>query len=436
MPFETLKKGHVKRNILIGLLMVGIISTIILNFTRAKYRVTESIPLVNGTINYSPGDIIISAYFNGELLENFPTKDDGYAVKTVTCDKGASATFDEEEWKVSIDNLVTKGTKCDVTFVEKVSAKDTILANYSTVLTRNDFSITVSNTTTGTVYKSLDETQYDNDGEVYYFAGNPTDNWFYFGGFYWRIIRINGNGTIRMIYQGTSATTTGAGTQIGMSAFNTNYNDNTYVGYMYGTPGSSTYEATHANTNDSTIKQTLDNWYTNESGLINYSEYLDGNVGFCGDREPSTDYHSSNGSGGIGTTNTYYGYYIRSIVNIPTFKCQNSSDLYTTSGSTNGNKALINPIGLISMDEVWYAGGYQTANSNYYLYTNQVYWTITPGYYINDSAGVFIMSRNGSLGGSDGVEGTWGVRPVINLKADIKLTGSGTTTDPYRVEGA
>ena len=50
-------------------------------------------------------------------------------------------------------------------------------------------------------------------------------------------------------------------TQIGVSAFNENFNDNAYVGYMYGTPGSSTYEQTHANINDSTIKTYIDNWY-------------------------------------------------------------------------------------------------------------------------------------------------------------------------------
>ena len=169
-----------------------------------------------------------------------------------------------EDNKLYLDNLQNRGTSCYLYFkIYEPTAKEVILSHYDTVLTRNDFSQTVTSTTTGTIYKSLDESQYDNDGEVYYFAGNPTDNWVQFGGYWWRIIRINGNGSIRMIYQGTSANTTGEGTQIGTSAFNTSYNDNVYVGYMYGTAGSSSYEATHANTNNSTIKQELDNWYSN-----------------------------------------------------------------------------------------------------------------------------------------------------------------------------
>ena len=114
------------------------------------------------------------------------------------------------------------------------SIKDTLLAYYPTVLTRTDFSTTVTNTTTGTIYKSADSSQYDDDGEVYYFAGAPTDNWVSFAGYYWRIIRINGDGSIRMIYAGTDPTvTTGSGTQIGTSTFSIDddtYNNNAYVG--------------------------------------------------------------------------------------------------------------------------------------------------------------------------------------------------------------
>ena len=61
MEFEVLKKSHLKRNIIIGVVVVGVISVIVLNFTRAKYRVTQSIPLVNGTINYTPYDLNIVA---------------------------------------------------------------------------------------------------------------------------------------------------------------------------------------------------------------------------------------------------------------------------------------------------------------------------------------------------------------------------------------
>ena len=126
-----------------------------------------------------------------------------------------------------------------VTTDEKVSAKDVILANYPTVKTRTSFSSTVTATTTGTIYKSANSSQYDNNNkEVYYFAGNPTDNWVRFAEFYWRIIRINGDGSIRLIYQGTSANTTGTGTQITVGSdnefeFNSSYDNNMYVGFKY-----------------------------------------------------------------------------------------------------------------------------------------------------------------------------------------------------------
>ena len=119
---------------------------------------------------------------------------------------------------------------------------------------------------------------------------------------------------------------------------------------------------------------------------------------------------------------------------MPTFRCKNDSDLYTTNGSSEGNGALTYPIGLISMDEVWFAGStWDTANPSYYLYTGQYYWTISPSSF--PDAVVYQVYTTGRLNTSV-VHGSWGIRPVINLKADVTITGSGTTTDPYTVEGA
>ena len=373
---------------------------------------------------------------DGNYLESTSLPSTGYTLNTEksVCTNNTTPVWKEN--KLYLNNLKDKGTSCYLYFniYEPNVAKEYILSHYNQVLAREDFSTTITDTTTGTIYKSLDSSQYDNDGEVYYFAGNPTDNWVKFGGFYWRIIRINGNGSIRMIYQGTEANTTGTGTQIGTSAFNSQANDNAYVGYMYGTPGSGTYESTHANTNDSTIKGVLDTWYQNN--LLNYVDKIDGNTGFCGDRTPSTSDTTSNGQGGTGTTRTYYGAYIRIYGSgTPTLECSNSSDLFTISGSSVGNKALQNPIGLITADEVWYAGGYTSNNINYYLYTGLNYWTMSPFGY--GAAGVFRVGLQGALYNDSGLNWTVpGVRPVINLKADVTLTGSGTSTDPYVVEGA
>ena len=362
---------------------------------------------------------------NGNYTESNTIPSTGYTLNTEKsiCTNNTTPVWSDN--KLYLDNLQNRGTSCYLYFkIYEPTAKDTILSHYDTVLTRNDFSQTVTEITTGTIYKSLDETQYDNDGEVYYFAGNPTDNWVEFGGYYWRIIRINGNGSIRMIYQGTSANATGTGTQLQTSTFNSSYQDNMYVGYMYGS-------GVHGLTSSSTIKGILDNWYR-DNLATNYGDKIDGNAGFCGDRTPSS-------GTGLGTTVTNYAAYNRLNVNkIPSFECTNDSDLYTTSGSKDGNKALTHPIGLITSDEVAFAGGVygsSYSNTSYYLHTGQYSWTMSPLNFSGAIAYIFAVHSSGSLGVWN-VHDTGAVRPVINLKVDVTITGSGTTTDPYKVEGA
>ena len=443
MEFEVLKRSHLKRNILIGVLVVGIIVAIILNFTRAKYRVTESIPLVNGTINYSPGDIIISAYFNDELLETFPTKDDGYTISNITCDNNAIATLNEETWEIEVTNLVAKGTRCDVYFEERASAKDIILSEKIISDERSgDIIGVLTEDTTGIIYSVEDDW-----GISYVFAGAPTDNWLYFAGYYWRIIRINGDGSVRLIYNGTTTNQLGEGTQIGTSAFNIETEDNAYVGYMYGTPNSNTYNATHTNIHDSTIKQKLDYWY--ETELLNYEENISLEMGFCNDRKV-VPWDSNYTTLGYGNNNTVYAATDRvnspntdtlDVIQTPTLKCSQENDLFTLKESSKGNRDLKYPIGLITMDEAIVAGGrVGVINNQYYLYNGEMYWTMTPGEYYNiqNWYGVArIIYISDFIGGdaSSDFESS-GVRPVINLRADVTLTGSGTTSDPYRVEGA
>ena len=202
-----------------------------------------------------------------------------------------------------------------------------------------------------------------------------------------------------------------------------------YVGYMYQS------NQVHGLISSSTIKGILDQWYQNN--LTSVSDKIDGNAGFCGDRQPSTSTSSSNGSGGTGTTTTYYGAYVRLFGNnkAPTFECTNESDLYTTSGSEQGNKALMYPIGLISLDEAWYAGGYTSNNTSYYLYTGQDYWAMSPCSFnaTGSYAYVFRVGSNGYLTGST-VDYTFGVRPVVNLKADTQFSaGDGTSETPFVV---
>ena len=387
----------------------------------------------NGEVTVEESDAepdinIIAAYIeqeDGSYEEVSDIPQEGYKLNTEksVCSNGATPTGTVPN--ITVNNLSKSGTSCYLYFDEMTFVRDTLLANYSTQLTRSDFSTIITNTTTGTIY--YEDTS---KGRTYYFAGNPTDNWVRFGGFYWRIIRINEDGTLRLIYQGTAANVTGTGTQIQTSVFNNLNNNNMYVGYMYQS------DQVHGLTNNSTIKDVLDQWY--QDNLIEVSHKSDGNAGFCGDRSPSTSQSTTDGQGGTGTTVTYYGGYIRTVNSKqPTFECTNDSDLYTKSGSNQGNNALAYPIGLITIDEVAYAGGvWGTANQSYYLYTGQYYWSMSPAYFLTNIARIFRVYTTGSFG-NHGVDGTsTGIRPVINLKADVQLIGFGTTSDPYRVEGA
>ena len=337
---------------------------------------------------------------------------------SITCDNNATASFDTTNWQINVSNLTQKGTKCDVHFKELMNAKDTILANSPTVLTRDDFSVTVENTTTGTIYKSLDESQYDNDGEVYYFAGNPTDNWLYFGGYYWRIVRINGDGSTRLIYSGTEESKSAG--QILNSAFNSLYEAYGYsvgVGFTY-LVGSQTPETQNGG-KASTIKTALDTWYDNN--LKAYDYMIATESGFCNDRNMASGYEWE----ARPSEEIFYAAYGRLNTNkSPSLKCNNIYNLYTTK------------IGLITADEVAFAGGVAgLKNGNYYLYTGKDYWTISPCNSARSSDYVYRILSDGGLGNWS-VNDSLGVRPVINLSADVTLSGSGTSTDPYVVEGA
>ena len=276
----------------------------------------------------------------------------------------------------------------------------------------------------------------DDYGTSYYFRGAVTNNYVQFAGYYWRIVRINGDGTIRLIYDGTSAHANGGSSsdrQIGKSKFNGSYNDNAYVGYMYGSTGASSYSATHANTNSSTIKTTVDNWYKTNIVDAGYSDKV-ADVIYCNDRQ--IDNLSGYGTAlGYGTNQTAYMARYRLYTNkSPVLTCTNKNDRFTVSDKSRGNGALTYPVGLITADEVAMGGGvYNTSNSSYYLYTGQFYWTMSPSYFSSGYASEFYVHSLGYIY-SDNVLGSCGVRPVLSLKSDISVTGTGTQNDPFLVQ--
>ena len=253
---------------------------------------------------------------------------------------------------------------------------------------------------------------------------------------YWRIIRINGDGSIRMIYTGTtdpktdSSVTgsngvymTGIGTQIGKSAFNSNYDKSEYVGYMY------TAGEQHGNSTPSTIKNTLENWYAGttlkDNSLVSQDQI------FCNDRSVTSGTWSSSPSSGLSYASDTR---LSASTPIPQLTCPTESDKFTSKKSSIGNKKLEYPVGLITADELAMAGGkYRSSNSPYYLYTNLTYWSGTPVIYIDGYAYESYVEYSG------GVSLNWmnnynGARPVVSLSSKAKLSGNGTWNKPYVVE--
>ena len=352
----------------------------------------------------------------------------------------------------------------------------------------------------------------DDEGASYYYRGAVKNNYVSFAGFTWRIIRRNGDGSVRMIYSGKKTSDTGEATAIGKSQFNSKYWDPTYVGYMYnenftlhennetmnyywildsakynfGTGytfdettkkfsltgtikqltwkdnhdeivsgklysclntscnvvykitgylndttmtvqpisySSDNYIGTIINSTSSTIKKFMDTWYKNN--LIGYSLYIADET-FCNDR------NIMNGSGYLITPISTYGSSNRLLERKePSLKCIQNSDRLKLS---NNSAKLDYPLSLLTIDEVALAGGvYNTANNNYYLYNGQNTWTMSPSDFYS-SAHIWSIDFHGNLDSGYFVANSFGVRPVINLKSDVKISsGDGTPIAPYKI---
>ena len=321
-------------------------------------------------------------------------------------------------------------------------AYKTILANSKVNETTPNFESTA--TTNEGLFKADDDYTATTGMKSYYFRGAVDNNWVKFGkdstgkDIYWRIIRINGDGSIRMIYTGTTAPTestkvvmTGEGTQINATtyAFNSSGDKAEYVGYMY------TLGEQHGNSTPTTIKTAIDNWYktTTLETDIATKELVSQDQIFCNDRSASSTQTAPWKSTGA---DYYYGAYGRlDSKKEPILTCPTTSDKFTSKNSSIGNKALTYPVGLITADEVAMAGGKSfSTNSTYYLYTNQDYWPGSPCNFLGSyaAAGGFFVSSSGDLGNGS-VNSARGARPVVSLSSKAKLSGKGTYSNPYTV---
>lgn len=422
----------------------------------------------------------------------------------------------------------TTGTYRDCTTMYQIKAYEKVQSGTTTT-----YKVTKAIRYTYKVLESLDSeiglyATNDDDGTSYFYRGAVENNYLSFAGFIWRIVRINGNGSIRLIYSGTSTNATGSATSIGSSQYNSKYFDPTYVGYKYhenfqlkedttqanytnisdnnvyyysdsysfneetrkftlnGNKISGTWESANQeviasypytclstnengtcdfllrlkgynsptsakvnyityssvdypsllnNTKDSTIKGKIDSWYaTNiqnkqDSNGISYASYLSDEV-FCNDRT-----FTSGDGFSISKTTIFSPYYRVLNQKQPSLSCSQDSDKFTVSPE-KGNGKLTYPVGLITVDEAAFAGGaYLSANPEYYLYTGQTYWTMSPSYFYSSSAraNAWYVDSSGYLF-AFWVSTSYGVRPVVNLSADILITGGdGTKVNPYMV---
>ena len=313
-----------------------------------------------------------------------------------------------------------------------------ILKDNPTRSTRDTYDAVFTNNTTGTLFTATEKNVHNTtDTTVYYYAGNTTKNWVKFAGYYWRIIRTNADGSIRLLYSGTSHDTKSG--NIGTSAFNTTRNSPKYVGYMYGNDDSSLLNA-RTNENNSTIKTAIDKWYANN--MTSYTKYLSTTAVYCNDRTEQTS-----GTYNTGNTQFYYASYARVYTNYaPTYDCTEAGDAF--SGSNTSAK-LTYPIALMTVDEIMRAGGkggtsltspyawYYLNSANGSITGSTNWWLLSPSYWNSSYARIFNVHGSNYPGNLDncGTTDVDVVRPAISLKScTLYSTGDGSASNPYTIQ--
>ena len=390
------------------------------------------------TIDFTDGYIVTLTSSNGTVS---PTSQavgsGGSALFTVTPNSGFKAELETNTCggtlsgnTYTISNITSNKT-CSITFKSNLpTLYEKILADKSTRPgARTSFSSVLTTDNTKTLYTSTEDSK-----TVYYFAGNATDNWVKFGknasnqDLYWRIIRTNSDGGVRLLYHGTSTTATDAVINAS-TAFNSSYNNIAYVSYMYGNLGS--VANARENTTDSTIKTIIDNWYKDNLNT-NYGKYLSTTAVYCNDRSTSD--------------NTNFGAHTRLYTNkTPSYDCTATEDKFTVDSST-GNGKLTYPIALMTADEVSFAGGLYGANTPTWYYYNSVngsstgskfWWLLSPLDSSTSGSSMFIVRGSSNPGrlNYNYVYSNNGVRPALSLKSCVKYSsGDGSANEPYTIK--
>ena len=443
---------------------------------------------VVATVKTKPADdLYIASIVNGTESDAFPTTNEYDA--SVSCenesgvvDTGASISWRDNKWLLSIDDVSTGGTKCTVKFTDEQYKLLTAVIKGT-----NNANVSVAQTTPGSEASAdteavLASTQ-DDYGTSYYFRGAVTNNFVEYANMCWRIVRVTGDGSIKLVlynYNGlTSANNTPSssspcsenGTSLAylrttastsIFTFNTTNNDNAYVGLMYGTAGASSYADAHTNTNASTILTNLNKWYTNVlSKQANFNDSQLADTIWCNDKSVVTDATFNPGSYTLGTNygygknNNYYSTAKRLVQASswsaggtgPSLICPNDNNggklsKFTVSDTTYGNGALSGyaKVGLLTADEIALAGGaYGKTNTTYYIKGNassNFWWALSPIGFDGNSA--YVWGVDGLISDLvyDNVNVYYGVvRPSLSLQSGVKISSSGigSATSPYKI---
>ena len=361
---------------------------------------------------------------------------------------GVSVTSDiyKNSYSYLIGKYVSSGTKGTTTAGEMISTTNLDRVYYVVSAKQTSFTykkITSNKNTTEALLASAE----DDYGISYYFRGAVKNNYVLFANKCWRIVRIVGDGSVKLVLHNdntskvanpcssvnnsTSAAFAKYSGSTYTTAFNPSYNDNAYIGFMYGATGASDYASTHANTNKSTILTNLETWY--KSNLASYEDKLADTI-WCNDKSTT--------SGGLGysTNETYYGANNRLFsTKQPTLICPNDNNggklsKFTVDDTTNGNGKLTYKIGLITADEITFAGIVGVLpNSSTYLQENtggSYWWSLSPDYFSSGNASVLDVGTSNGLR----LPGFNCLRPAISLVSSTTISGgSGTSEDPYIV---
>ena len=410
MKFEVLKQSHLKRNILIGVVVVLILIALILTFTRAKYRVTESIPLVNGTINYSLADLnIVAITVDGEASDtipegNYKLTEESYCTVNDEEDSSITLNYDSSTQTLSVIPFTTKGTKCYLDFEKLKSAADTIEELYP---------------------NNQDILAYDDYNNLRYISANP-DNYVYFNCDdynnlnsssceLWRIIGVFNEDTHGI--NGTKLVKLVRNDSLGNIAWDI-YDGNNYT---------NNWETANLQ-KDLNDNYLLGNTIENEKGITPTTREMISTITWkLGGTTINNDSEEE-------TSRTFYTIERSETVfnDNPTTWIGKIALIYPSDYgyATSGENTTSREICLITALFNWNSADFSDCKNNDWLYNGDEKWTITPG---SQSYLAFHVDNDGHIyASSDGLGELRDVYPTVYLSSSVAITGGeGTEQNPY-----